>query len=355
MKKFILTNLKNLSARKWFLIIIGLLGLFIILGFICFYVSFFTDFWRIYPEPYRFQTAFYRLQKSCADLPYGGMCKGHCGYQREEYRQEIADFLNKDKADIASKQIKEGIFNKKDNDCFKIELIDALYLSQQKRQINDEQIINPPGYLVDYLIGPGIERHGTNLVADEILGLYGQSIFSGELSSRFLELINDPEASCQAKSLAIENLGRYGNSEVTRPIFQKLIEENKDPENLWIAYEAAQFVNIPKTKDREFVKWCESIIWGDYNGYVKEKIIDVLNYYKNRVPEEKDYIISILKMTYSDESQDRFVRDNAASIIQYSLGEESEKLYPNPEISDEEFDEHYVNFPKFPESCRKEI
>jgi len=174
-------------------------------------------------------------------------------------------------------------------------------------------------------------------------------------AEKLLKEATDPKVSCDIKYNAIENLGRYGNDEVTRPIFQKLIEENKDPDHLWIGYEAAQAIGVPKQKDRKFIKWCENIIWGDYNSYVKEEIVGVLSDYKNHNPGEKQYILGILKKIYFDKFQSKFARDDAASILQYNLGKGSEKLYPKPEISDEEFDEHEANSPEslpFPQYCK---
>ena len=343
------------SFWKWTKRILVGLAIFVALWAIYFFLTFFTNLWMYYPGIYRFQAAFSRLQLSCQNYPYGGMCKGRCGIERERYRQTIADYLNKDETNIARDQVKKTILDEKNLDCFRTELVDSVYLAQKKKN-PDKNKINPPQFLTDYLVGKnGGEFNGSNFVSQEILNLYGQSVFSGTLSDKFIQIIEDPKAGCEVKYNAIENLGRYGNDEITRPIFQKLIEENKDPDHLWIGYEAAQSIGVPKQKDRKFVKWCEDIIWGDYNSYVKEEIIGVLSDYKNHNLGEKQYILDILKKIYFDKSQSKFLRDDAASILQYNLGKGSEKLYPNPEISDEEFDEHEANSPEslpFPQYCK---
>ena len=344
---------KKLFRHRWLKwSLIGLICL-IVFFIVYFYLFFFTDVWYYLPGNQRFQAAFSRLRLSCAYYPYQGMCKQSCGRKRHLYRQAIADYLNKENDNIAWNQVKKSILDEKESNCFRIELINSIYLSQEKKEPNKKKI-DPPQFLADYLVSEnGGEFNGSNFVSQEILDLYGQSVFSGALSEKFIQTIKDPQASCQAKYNAIENLGRYGNDEITRPLFQKLIEENKDPDHLWIAYAASQMLSSPKKKDRKFVKWCESIIWGDYNPYIKEKMVDVLNYYKNNNKEEKQYIVNIFKKIYFDKSQDKFVRDEAANLLHYALGKGSEKFYPNPDISDDEFDEHYNGFPKFPKYCRK--
>ena len=340
------------SFWKWTKRILVGLAIFVALWAIYFFLTFFTNLWMYYPGIYRFQAAFSRLQLSCQNYPYGGMCKGRCGIERERYRQTIADYLNKDETNIARDQVKKTILDEKNLDCFRTELVDSVYLAQKKKN-PDKNKINPPQFLTDYLVGKnGGEFNGSNFVSQEILNLYGQSVFSGTLSDKFIQIIEDPKAGCEVKYNAIENLGRYGNDEITRPIFQKLIEENKDPDHLWIGYEASNHLSAPNHKDRKFVKWCEEIIFGNYNEYVKQSMVSWLSTYKNNVPEEKQYILGIFKKVYFDKSQSKFTRDDVADLLHYALGKGSEKLYPNPEISDEEFDEHYVGFPKFPKYCR---
>lgn len=333
---------------KWILIVIGVFAVFWV---VYFYLTFFTDFWRFYPEPYRFQAAFYRLNKSCIELPYGGMCKGSCGYERERYRREIADYLNKDNANIAQSQVKRDILNEKNTDCFRIELVDSLYMSQEQKNPN-KKTINPPQYIIDYLSSQkGYNEAGANLVTQEILDLYGKSAFSGDVFQKLLKKVQDPKTSCDDKYHSIENLGRYGDGNITRPIFQKMIEENKDPDHLWISYWAAKALGAPNKKDRKFVKWCEGIIWGDYNEYVKEEIVGSLSDYKNNVPKEKKYILNIFKKIYFDKSQSKFLRNDVAYILQYNLGKGSEKMYPNIKIPNEEGDKHYNSCPTCVDFC----
>jgi hypothetical protein len=338
---------KKLFANKWLKWSLIGFGLFIVFWLVYFYLTFFTNLWVYFPGNPRFQAAFSRLQLSCQQYPYNGMCKGHCGYERERYHRAIADYLNKDDAGIAYGQVKKAILNEKNSDCFRIELIDSIHLSQENKNPGQETI-NPSQYLIDYLVKKDADKD----VSQEIVRVYGKSVFSGTLSQKLLQEATDPAVNCDVKSNAIENLGRYGDDEITRPIFQKLIEENKDPDHLWIGYEASKMLSAPNHKDRKFVKWCEDVIFSGYNKYVKEQMVDVLNYYKNRNPEEKKYILGILKKVYFDKSQDKFVRNESADLLHYALGRGSEKLYPNPKISSEEFDEHYIGFPKFPQYCR---
>ena len=342
---------KKLFANRWLKWSLIGFGFFIAFWLVYFYITFFTDLWYYLPGNYRFQAAFSRLQLSCQQYPYGGMCKGHCGWERSFYRKAIADYLNKEESNIARDQVKEAILDASKGNCFRTELVDSVYLSQQEKQ-GDKGKVNPPQFLADYLLDSG---DSSDFIAQEILDLYGGSIFSGSLSIKLIKIINDPNAGCEAKYNAIEDLGRYGNDEVTRPIFQKLIEENKDPDHLWIGYEASNHLSAPNHKDRKFVKWCEEIIFGNYNEYVKQSMVSWLSTYKNNVPEEKQYILGIFKKVYFDKSQSKFTRDDVADLLHYALGKGSEKLYPNPEISDEEFDEHEANSPEslpFPQYCK---
>ena len=341
---------KKLFANRWLKWSLIGFGFFIAFWLVYFYITFFTDLWYYLPGNYRFQAAFSRLQLSCQQYPYGGMCKGHCGWERSFYRKAIADYLNKEESNIARDQVKEAILDASKGNCFRTELVDSVYLSQQEKQ-GDKGKVNPPQFLADYLLDSG---DSSDFIAQEILDLYGGSIFSGSLSIKLIKIINDPNAGCEAKYNAIEDLGRYGNDEVTRPIFQKLIEENKDPDHLWIAYEASKMLSAPSKKDRKFVKWCEEIIWGDYDSYVKEKVLRRLGAYGINILKERSMIVEMIKKIYYDDSQNKFVRKEAAGILRYANNEtlQAKKLYLNPEISDEEFDEHYVGFPKFPKYCR---
>jgi len=68
-------------------------------------------------------------------------------------------------------------------------------------------------------------------------------------------------------------------------------------------------------------------------------------------------IVEMIKKIYYDDSQNKFVRKEAAGILRYANNEtlQAKKLYLNPEISDEEFDEHEANSPEslpFPQYCK---
>ena len=342
---------KKGSFWKWSKRILLALAFLVVLQVIYFLLTFYTNLWMYYPGIYRFQAAFSRMQTSCQRYPYQELCKDRCGLEREGYHQAMVDYLSKDETKTAYNQIKSSILNQNNSDCFRTELIDVIYNYQEKNQ-PDQKVINPPDYLIDYLInGQRLAGEDNNAVEQEILDLYGKSAFSGQVFQKLLREVQDPKTPCETRYYAITNLGRFGNSKITRPIFQKLIEGNKGPKHLWIAYWAANSLSPPKQKDRKFVSWCKDIIWGDYNEYVKEKIEGDLVIYEDNIPKEKQYILDILKKIYFDKSQSKYLRDDVASILQYNLGEGAKKIYPNPKISDQESDEHYNGCPTCVNFC----
>ena len=346
---------KNLfNQPKRVIATLGKITVLIILALLAYsYITFKTNLWMYYPGNQRFQAAFSRLQASCEDYPYQGMCKGECGLQRERYRLAIADYILKDNQNIAEDQVKKAILNNKNSTCFREELINAVYDVYQKRVQGRK--INPPQYLIDYLNSSLSADSREAKIRNEIIKYFGESVFTDTLSKKLVEQANDPSIDCSIRDKAIEDLGFYGDEKISRPIFQKLIEENKDPDHLWVAYDAAQHLKAPKIKDRNFVNWCKNIISGNYSPYIKEEIVTTLSEYKNNVPEEKEYVINILKNIYSNKSLNVFIRNDASDILQYNLGKGSEKLYPNPKISDKEWDEYEANKPRFPDYCKNSV
>ncbi|HHD92154.1 MAG TPA: hypothetical protein ENL06_00840, partial [Candidatus Portnoybacteria bacterium] len=327
---------KKGSFWKWSKRVLLVLAFLIVFQVVYFFLTFYTDLWMHYPGIYRFQAAFSRMQMSCYYYPVQSMCREKCGIERESYRLAIIDYLSKlPMDDYCWQQTKEAIFDQENSDCFRIELVDLVYQIQQKQYPKTKDLA-PPQLLMDYLNKIQQTGESNDAVAQEILRIYGQSAFSGQLFNRYLKQVQDPQTPCQVKYYALNNLARYGDSETLRPIFQKLIEENKDPEHLWIGYEAARALDSPKHKDRKFVSWCEKIIWGDYNEYVKEEVLKSLSLYiyNNKAEKaEKNYIIEIYKKIYFDKKQNEFLRRLSSDLLVAHLGKETRKLYPKSQIT----------------------
>ena len=98
---------------KIFGIIIAVMAIFFI-GIV--YLSFYTNFWMHYPNPFKTQTALSLLEMSVISDP---ICHETCFAKRELYRDVISDYALKNK-DI-KKQIKDSILDKQAYSNFKQE------------------------------------------------------------------------------------------------------------------------------------------------------------------------------------------------------------------------------------------
>ena len=111
---------------KIFGIIIAIIAIFFIL---IIYISFFTNLWRYYPNPFKTQTALSLLEMSVFSDP---ICHETCFAKRELYKDVISDYALKNK-DI-KKQIENSILDQEVHYNFKQELVKILRLIAEKEK-----------------------------------------------------------------------------------------------------------------------------------------------------------------------------------------------------------------------------
>ncbi|MEA3464085.1 MAG: hypothetical protein U9R14_03360 [Patescibacteria group bacterium] len=306
------------------------LGSLAVIFGIVIYLSFFTNFWLHYPNPFKTQTALSLLEMSVLSDP---ICHETCFAERELYKDVISDYALKNK-DI-KEQIKNLILDQEVFVNFQEELIQVLRLiAEKEKQQNQTDKIIIPEFLFSYLNS----ADGRGSVQQEIMSEFGDAQ-DNRLLKNLYSIACDYNINEEERSEAINTIGNTGN-EISVEFLMGLVEDERN--SYRIRYETANKlpVLIGSKKIQVTKDWADRAVKialdKNIDHYIAERILDVAYYYDT---EDKNYVIKLMqKVYYSDVN--KFIRDRSTDIL-HGLGEEQ---YKNPEITDEEWEEHHTPF-----------
>ena len=309
---------------KIFGIIIAIIAIFFIL---IIYISFFTNLWRYYPNPFKTQTALSLLEMSVFSDP---ICHETCFAKRELYKDVISDYALKNK-DI-KKQIENSILDQEVHYNFKQELVKILRLiaEKEKKQNKLDKIIIPE-FLFTYLN----DKKGDGDVKKEIMSQFGDAQ-DNRLLKNLYDIASNPNINKSERAEAINTIGNIGNADSVE-FLMKMIEDEK--ELYIIRFAAADKISvligdkkIKITKDLAD-RAIKIALNKNTNNYIAEEILDVAYYYDSV---DKNYVIKIMQKVYNSDVN-KFVRNRSANILN---GLTEKNKYKKPKITSDEWKMH---------------
>ena len=301
-------------------------GLAVVFGIVI-YLSFFTNFWLHYPNPFKTQTALSLLEMSVLSDP---ICHETCFAERELYKDVISDYALKNK-DI-KEQIKDLILDQEVFVNFQEELIQVLRLiaEKEKQQSKADKIIIPE-FLFVYLNS----KDGRGSVQREIMSRFGGAQDS-KLLKNLYSIAGDYDLGEAERSEAINTIGNVGD-ETSVEFLMGLVEDegNSNAIRYTTAWKLPALLGDKRIQvTKNLADRAVKIVFDkNIDNYIKEEILGVIYHYKKQ---DKDYAIKLLeKIYYSDTG--KFIKDATADILN---GLTEKNKYKNPMIADEEWDNH---------------
>jgi len=158
-------RLAKVLGKRWVKITLLIFGaIFILLLF--YFLSFSTNIWLYYPNPFKAQTAYSRLQMSAYKYQDEALCHEDCAWERQVYKKILADyaFSHPEMED----QIKKAIFDPLEVESFRVELVRVIAAVEKRRQDTDRPQI--PDDLLNYLE----KNNPSYFVVQEIFSQFGK-------------------------------------------------------------------------------------------------------------------------------------------------------------------------------------
>jgi len=297
------------GARHKLTMILGLSLLLIILSI--FYGMVYGKLWLKLPESIKAQVAINRLGLSSYNNP---VCHETCFYERQLYKQIIAENLAVDKVNL---KVKNLILAEDNNLDFRLELLDVFSLRRD---------LKIPDYLEEYLTSGSEPK-----VKDKIKEFFVTDPVSvDELLLRF------DTASSSADRVEILRLLQEKSDSALADFYWDLISTNPDLKIKSGALSALS--NLLPSESYVTVDFLskikKTILAADTNRYLRKEVVMLLGSY---LPVQEKTVTEILEELYNNQSAvDKFSRLFVVDILNRS----SASSYTKPEISASEWQEY---------------
>gem|GEM_PF-5822682 len=325
---------------KKFLKIFGIIltvifGLAIIIGGL-YYVSFFTNLWQKYPALLKAQVAYSRLEIKDYET---FICHEDCMYEKEFYRQTIADYLvDKKVSNVLASNLKKDFFNENQPEKFREDLVKILKIIENKKKENKVNYeIKAPDFLADYLV----LKDGDQNIKSVILDNFGdEDALAINALNSFSDKATNKNLSLEERIPAIDNLGYIVGKKLSNfdysPVCSSLLgitEEKGSPKIRYAALNEMPYCLAIKgiyTKDI-FNKFQALLFDEPNNNPLQGMLAHDLALYGDI---DKNKTIEIMRRIYADNNLSKMAKEvSTGYLIENNL-----KGYIMPEITKEEDD-----------------
>ncbi len=313
--------------KKLKILSLTIAGLAVLAG-LAVYLSFFTNLWRYYPNPFRAQTALSRLEMSAISEP---VCHEDCFARRQLYQNIISDYALG--YPEMRQQIKKLILDPSAYPEFQAELVSVLKKTADKEKAKSQaEKITIPDFLFTYLNDP----KGQRPVKERILAEFG-----GQGDNRLRQYLYDIAANRNLSDIdraqTINVLGNVGNAEALE-FLMEIVEDKTNSNSL--RYIAAW--KMPGLIGYNHIKLSKSIVDRaakivldkSDNPYVRDDLLGVIYNYKDI---DRNYVEQIIKQVYNT-TDNKYIKDTAANMLNGLTGTDK---YKSPEISSKEWDKQW--------------
>jgi len=323
------------------------------IGWFLYYATFQSDLWEHYPEPVKTQMALTHLE--ITDME-NLICHEDCMFQKQFYRQMIADYLAKNGANSAvAGQVKDKILDERENAQARQDLVMALRMAEdEKVKIDSRYQVKAPQYLIDYLSAAAGDQNLKNLIVTEFSS--DPALAQGAVSS-LLDKIKNTSLGIDIRIPAVENLSSLLNKDVpgtensttTGPtpllkdvvdypsICNTLMSVAEEKGDIRLRY--AVINNLPCTNYKNFYSIdifdsLQNLLFNESNHpEIQTVIVQSLDGYEIV---DKNKTIETIKKVYNDNGLSKFARYVASNYLKT----EGLSGYPAPKISDQEWNDN---------------
>lgn len=338
---------KNLKIA---IIILAVLVIIAGLFWFWYYASFQSNFWQKFPEPLRTQTAMSRLEVSNLE---NLICHEDCMYERQSYRQMMADYMVKNGPEST---IGLGVSSKFADGEVDIatreDMVRVLKMVEEAKAKNDSSYkLKAPQYLIDYLSAPVSDANLKSLIISE----FGTdpALAKGAVNS-LMEKIKNTKLGINERIPAIKNLADLAGKKVagteklttTGPIpvlkdvldypaicnlLMSVAEEKGDIKLRYAAvdnlYACTDFKDY---YSEDIFKRLQDLLFNEENHPETQGglVYNLKNYYVI----DKEKTIAAIEKIYRDKSLSLFTMDYAAGFLK----EKGINGYPGPILSQED-------------------
>lgn len=314
------------------------------------FLTFRTNLWLKYPNPFKTQVAFSKLELSS----YDNLCHEDCMMEQHMLRKMIADYLVKTPVAMSG-QVEDYLLDDEVIDNFKKSLLMILMEAEKIKQEKDSSYkIKAPEYLTKYLNRP---RGDMNLKRD-ILAVFEEQIgLSAGFLDGLVEIIKDETKSVEERISAMNSMiniigestdeekfkyvgltPRYPSIKYTDicSMLMDILENSSNQDMKYGAvnklYGCAQFYDNYTLEMFEKLK--EIFYQDEIHIGVQVAILSQLYMYKEV---NRDDIIEIMEKIYNDNT----VHTGIRLEIAWKFKNMGITGYPEPEMSDEDYREFF--------------